>query len=156
MIHWKFTTRLFKSELEKWIVIIFILHLSSLNLFQKFRTEETSVLPKQKHGQPEDSGRKLHEKVDGKEMKQPLFVSKPPIIHFKVALGRQSRAWPVYNGIVQRTTLFFLRTLMLGKRIRRKSPWRTAALSVTTASSSGSPPNCKTLSLSSKNLTLAV
>lgn len=66
---------------------------SSLNLFQKFRTEErTSVLTKQKHGQPEDSGRKLHEKVDGKEMKQPLFVSKPPIIHFKVALGRQSLA----------------------------------------------------------------
>lgn len=43
-----------------------------------------------------------------------------------------------------------------GKRIWRKSPWWTAALSPTTVSSSGSPPNCKTFSLSSKNLTLAV
>ncbi|XP_056897121.1 cilia- and flagella-associated protein 74 isoform X5 [Takifugu flavidus] len=54
------------------------------NVPRKFLTEETtSVLTKVKRGNPAESEGKLPVKVDGKEMKGPLFVSKPPMIHFK-------------------------------------------------------------------------
>lgn len=79
MIHWNFTSCLLLSEIQLlWF---------SLHLFQKFWTEDASmVLIKQIQGKPADAERKLPVKADGKEMKRPLFVSKPPVIHFKVQL----------------------------------------------------------------------
>lgn len=64
----------------------------SLHPSQKFLTEETSVLTKVKQGNPAESEGKLPVKVAGKELKGPLFVSKPPTIHFKVQLCRQRLA----------------------------------------------------------------
>lgn len=52
---------------------------------QKFLTEET-VLTEVKRGNPAESEGKLPVKDNGKEIKGPLFVSKPPMIHFKVQL----------------------------------------------------------------------
>lgn len=64
-----------------------ILH---LNFFWFYKL----VLTKLKQGKPAGSERMQPVKIGGKESKGPFFVSKPPMIHFKVQLCGQSPAKP--------------------------------------------------------------
>lgn len=147
LLSWHTETLLFASSQWTWKLdgnesTMFHFLKFSLHLFQKFRTEETTlILTKQKPGHPADSGRKLPVRVEGKEVKRPLFVSKPPTIHFKVELGRQSPSSPAYNGGLTASCLIHSKDFDVGKTYKKK---------ITLINSSSVADHCRFLRVSSQ------